>query len=181
MTRCEIKKDRVGYYPFHIISGTYNTPDLSFIIAADYSSDNAVLYVYPLRNDMSKLITSTIPLTDIMPRKTIATIHITSLIVKPASSSVSIQAAEFIIGYRSGQIIIVEYKDRECKVKQRFNKTLKNEGFFSRASSAIFGGEDTYSPQIKGPIRHFSIHPEIPECAYVWQAGNNIVLQRELN
>ena len=140
MTRCEIKKDRVAYYPFFIISGTYNTPDLSFIIAADYSSDNAVLYVYPLRNDMSKLITSTIPLTDIMPRKIIATIHVTSLVVRPATASVSIQAAEFIIGYRSGQIIVVEYKDKECKVKHRFNKTLKNEGFFSRASSAIFGG-----------------------------------------
>lgn len=67
---------------------------------------------------MTKLITSTIPLSNILSKKLMATLHIVSLTVKPTTgTSVVIQHAEFIIGYRTGQLVLVEYKDKDCKVK----------------------------------------------------------------
>ncbi len=90
---------------------------------------------------MTKMITSTIPLTNILSKKLIATIYVVSLTVKPNNTSVIIEHAEFIIGYRAGQLIEIEYKDKECKVRYRYNKALKGESFFSRASSAFFGND----------------------------------------
>lgn len=127
---------------------------------------------------MNRLATSTIILNDILTRKLIATIHVSSIVFKPNPSSVTITQAEFILGFRTGQLIVVEYKDRECKVKQRFNKVLKGEGFLSRASSAIFGGEDSYNPYFKAPIRSFTLNPFSPDFYHIWQVGNNIMLQR---
>jgi hypothetical protein len=168
----------VGTYPYYIVAGTYSSQDHHFIVAADYRSETAELWVYPFKNDMSRLPSSTLLLTDILPRKIIATVHVVSLLFKPAAASLAVTQAEFIVGYRTGQLVVVEYKDRECRVKQRFNRGLKGEGFFSRASSAIFGGEDSYSPYLKAPIRSFRMNPFSPDFYHTWQVGNSIVLQR---
>jgi hypothetical protein len=97
----------VSFFPYYIVSTTFSTQEHFFIVAADYSSETAILSVYPFKSDMTKLITTTISLTDILPRKIISTIHVLNLIAKPNNSSVSITQAEFIIGFRSGQLIVV--------------------------------------------------------------------------
>lgn len=177
----EIRKDRVGNYPYFIVATTYASQDHHFIVAADYRGETAEISLYPFKNDMSRLATSTLALTDILPRKLIATIHVVSINFRPNSASVTILQAEFILGYRTGHLILVEYKDRDCRVKQRFNRSLKGEGFFSRASSAIFGGEDTYNPYFKVPIRSFSLHPLTPDYYHICHMGNSIMLQQQLN
>jgi hypothetical protein len=171
----------VGGFPFYVVSATYSALEHHFIVAADYRGDTAELSVYPFKNDMSRLAVSTLLLSDVLPRKAIATVHVNSLIFKPSSASVTVTQAEFILGYRSGQLVVVEYKDRECRIRQRLNRALKGEGFFSRASSAIFGGEDSYSPYFKSPVRSFTVNPFTPDFYHSWQVGNNILLQRELS
>lgn len=177
----EIRKERVNAYPYYIVAGTYSAQDHHFIVAADYRSETAELSVYPFKNDMARLATSTLLLTDILPRKIISTIHVITINFRPSTTSITILQAEFILGFRTGQLVVVEFKDRECRVKQRFNRALKGEGFFSRASSAIFGGEDTYNPYFKAPIRAFTLNPFSPDFYHIWQVGNNIILQRELS
>lgn len=130
---------------------------------------------------MSRLATSTLVLSDILPRKIIATIHVNSIIFKPSSTSVIISQAEFVLGYRSGQLVVVEYKDRDCRLKQRLNRGLKSEGFFSKAATYFSGGEDGYTPYIKAPIRSFRLNPFSPDFYHSWQVGNNLILQRELS
>jgi hypothetical protein len=163
------------------VAATFSSQDHFFIVGADYSSETAILSVYPFKSDMTNLIKSTISLTDILPRKIIATIHVNNLIFKANTSSVNIIQGEFVIGYRTGQLIVVEYKDREAKVKYRYNRSLKGEGFLSRASSTIFGSEDTYNSYFKEPVRNFTLNPLTPDLYFIWQVGNNILLQNELN
>jgi hypothetical protein len=177
----EIRKERVATYPYYIVAATYSAHDHHFIVAADYRSEAGELSVYPFRDDMSRLTTSTLVLTDILPRKIIATIHVNSITFKPTSTSVTITQAEFVLGYRSGQLVVVEYKDRDCRVKQRFNRGLKGEGFFSKAASYFSGGEDSYAPYFKAPIRSFRLNPFSPDFYHIWQVGNCLVLQRELS
>jgi hypothetical protein len=163
------------------VTTTFSAQDHFFIVGADCSSETAILTVYSFKSDMTKSINSTISLTDILPRKIIATIHVNNLIFKANSSSVNIVQGEFVIGYRTGQLIVVEYKDRETKVKYRYNRSLKGEGFLSRASSSFFGSEDTYNSYFKQPIRNFTLNPLIPDLYFIWQVGNNILLQNELS
>ncbi len=160
---------------------TYSAHDHHFIVAADYRSDAGELSVYPFKNDMARLTTSTLVLSDILPRKIIATIHVNSIVFKASSTSVTITQAEFILGYRSGQLVVVEYKDRDCRVKQRFNRGLKGEGFFSKAASYFSGGEESYTPYFKAPIRSFTLNPFSPDFYHIWQVGNSLILQRELS
>lgn len=103
----EIRKERVSTYPYYIVAATYSAHDHHFIVAADYRSEAGELSVYPFKNDMSRLATSTLVLSDILPRKIIATIHINSITFKPSSTSVTISQAEFVLGYRSGQLVVV--------------------------------------------------------------------------
>lgn len=56
---------------------------------------------------MTRLTTSTLLLTDILPRKIIATIHVNSIVFKANISSVIISQAEFILGYRTGHLVVV--------------------------------------------------------------------------
>lgn len=141
-----------------------------------------MLSVYPFTSDMTKLLTSTILLTDILPKKLMSTLHISSLTAKASGgTSVLVLHGEFIIGYRTGQLIVVEYKEKVCKVRERYNKALKGESIFSRASSAFFGSDEHYNPYFVAPIRSFSIHPFLINLGVVWQVGNSIFLQRELN
>lgn len=71
-----------------------------------------------------------------------------------------IRQARLLLGYRSGQLILVEYKDREIKVIMKLNKnTISKEGFFSKASS-YFGSEDGYRTWLKGAIKSVNLHKE---------------------
>ncbi len=166
----------MGGFPFHILSATHAHQDLHFILAADNVAESLTLY--PFTPDLTKLIPATIPLAGILPRKLIATLHIKSLTAKQQNTSVAVQQGEFIIGYRSGQLIVVEYKDKECRVKERYNKSLKAESFMSRASSALFGSEEHYHPYFPSPIRRLELHPSLGTLATVWQVGNFIFLQK---
>ena len=85
------------------------------------------------------------------------------------------------MGYRSGQLVLLEYRDRTARVKQRFNKGLKGEGFFSRASSAFFGSEEAYLPYFKEPVRRLAVHSDAPSLNHAYQVGNALVLQQEMS
>ena len=56
------------------------------------------------------------------------------------------------------------------------NKTLKHEGLLSRTSSFIFGGEDSYTPFFKEPIKQLQINPTLSDWRFTYQVGNNIML-----
>lgn len=113
-------------YPFYLISTTYShEPDYHFLIVVDYSLENTILTIYPFTKDMSRLPTCSITLADILTRKAVTALHVNLLRYKVHPQSVTILEAEFVLGHRSGQLAVIQYKDKECKVIQRLNKALK--------------------------------------------------------
>lgn len=96
---------------------THSQQDHHFIFTVDYYSDTAAISVNTYRQDMTKLITANISLTDLLPRKIISFLRVVNFNFKPNSSTISILSAEFIVGYRSGQLAIIEYKNKSCKIK----------------------------------------------------------------
>ena len=62
-----------------------------------------------------------------MARKLISTLHIHKLTYKRGpGTSMNVTTIEMTIGYRSGQMVKVTYNGKECKVKEKYNKNLKN-------------------------------------------------------
>lgn len=105
--RSEIRKDRVYGYPFHIVTTVFSQGDFHFVCIADYVGDSTVITLYPHRPDMSRLTACTINLGDILPKKLVSTLHIVSLAHRSGSTSTIINQAQFIVGFRSGQLIVV--------------------------------------------------------------------------
>lgn len=98
---------------------------------------------------MSKLNPSSVNLNGILPRRIVTIIHVKKLNFRPTSSGVSIISGEFVLGYTSGQIAVIEYKDKDASFKARLNKSLKGENFLTKTSSFFFGGEESYTPYIR--------------------------------
>ena len=116
-----------------------------------------------------------------MARRFISTLHIVKLAYRrQISTSVIVTNLEVIVGYRSGQLIKIVYNGKECKVKEKYNRTLKSEGFLSKASSAIFGNDESYQTHFKGPVRQFSEHPKAPGLHLSYQVGRKIVFAHEM-
>ena len=177
----EIKKDRVPSFPYHAVCTVHQTKNFAFLVTVDYSNNCAQLHIYPFKEDMSKLATNSISLEEIMPRKIISLIHVLDIQFKAALSSVSITSLELLLGYRSGQIIILEYQNKECKIKCRLNKALKSDGFMFRATSMFFASEDSYSPYFAFPARNYLQTSISSDSLHSYLVGNSIMLSKQLN
>jgi len=108
------------------VTTAYSQQDFHFIIAVDYSSDMTLISIYPFKKDMTKLMTSALQLTDILSHKIVSTLHVSNFVFKPNTSSINIVVLELVLGYRSGQLVVVEYKDKDWKIKQKFNRSIKS-------------------------------------------------------
>ena len=75
---------------------------------------------------MSKLSQNGITVKNIFEKKAISVIHFIYLKYRPSPTGVTIFQAEFVLGCRSGQLALIEYNGKECKIMAKFNKTLKN-------------------------------------------------------
>lgn len=172
----------MAHYPFHLIMDTYaHDQDHYFIVCVDYATDSTVLAIYPFTKDMVKLAVCGITINNILSKKAVSALHILSLRYKATSVGVVIIQAEFVIGYRSGQVAVIEYKDKECKIVTKLNKTLKSEGIFSKTSSFFFGDEDTYSVYIKEAVRSFTVNHSYPDLSFSYLIGNEIIFMKNLN
>jgi len=90
---------------------------------------------------MNKLIMCGITINNILTKKAVSALHVLSLKYKPIPSGIVLLEAEFVLGHRSGQLALISFKDKDCRLVARLNRTLKSEGLFSKTSSFFFGEE----------------------------------------
>lgn len=138
--RAEIKKERIAHYPYHIVTSTYShEPDYFFVVGVDYALDSTVLAIYPFDKDMNKLSMCGITISSILTKKAVSALHVMALKYKPIPSGIVLLEAEFVLGHRSGHLAVISYKDKDCRLVSRLNRTLKSDGFLSKTSSFFFG------------------------------------------
>ena len=105
-------------YPYHVVSSLYSQEqDYLFLVSIEYFSDSTLIAINPLNKDMTKLNPITINLNNILSRRIVTTILATNISYKPTNNGVSISYAQFILGYMSGHLIVVECKGKECSIK----------------------------------------------------------------
>lgn len=88
---------------------------------------------------MNKLIMCGITLSNILTKKAVSSLHVLTLKYKPIPSGIVLLEAEFVLGHRSGQVAVISYKDKDCRLLAKLNRTLKSDGILSKTSSFFFG------------------------------------------
>lgn len=97
--------------------------------------------IYPFDRQMNKLPFSSITIENILTKKAVCLLHILSLKYRETSNGVAIVQGEFVLGYRSGHLAVIETREKGSKLVTKLNKSLKQEGFFSRTSNYLFGDD----------------------------------------
>lgn len=177
----EVKKEKSGGYPYYLVGTTLSQNNYHYLFIVEYLSDRALISVQPFNPEMSKLLVQSISLDYIMSGKIISTVNILEFTVKTNSQSITIVNAKILLGYRSGQLIVVDYKDKESKIILKLNRdNINKESFFSKATS-YFSSEEAYKTWFKGAIKYVALNNSDFTFAYSYQLNNTIILHRQLN
>ena len=80
-----------------------------------------------------------------------------------------------MIGYTTGELVLIHYEDKKANVELRFNRSIKNtEGFFSRASMLFASSGEPYPTYINEGIRH-CVLPSLTSPFLVYLVRNSII------